>query len=197
MLKKKGYAVEDSQVGLGFTPPKPRITIKRVSSNYVVEEFSSTEDDKREENLRESVFNRLRPHRRMVHGTTSEQSICDRLGPCKRAVYQKKGMLKVAARSKKNNKFLCTQKHRSMIPSKMRRRTTLAISCDKVLKVKAQTMIFTQALYNEDDRGSVASSNYISSSDSSHDEPYVVKEAYINGTCRMSAEDGLKFGPIN
>ncbi|KAL0410534.1 UNVERIFIED_CONTAM: hypothetical protein Slati_3643100 [Sesamum latifolium] len=62
MLKEKGHAIQDSRVGLGFTPPKPvRIAIRRVSSNYVVEGFSSTEDDKRKENPREFVFNRLGP----------------------------------------------------------------------------------------------------------------------------------------
>ncbi|KAL0410535.1 UNVERIFIED_CONTAM: Transposon Tf2-12 polyprotein [Sesamum latifolium] len=45
----------------------------------------------------------------------------------------------------------------------MRRQTTSAISCGKVLKVKAQTMVFTQVQSDdEDDRESVASSNYIS-----------------------------------
>ncbi|KAL0434505.1 UNVERIFIED_CONTAM: hypothetical protein Slati_2784800 [Sesamum latifolium] len=83
MLKGKGYAVQDSQVGMGFTPRKQvRIAIKRVSSNYTVEEFSSTEDDKRKENPRESVFNTLGPHRRMVHETASKPSVFDRLGPC-------------------------------------------------------------------------------------------------------------------
>ncbi|KAL0412259.1 UNVERIFIED_CONTAM: Transposon Tf2-12 polyprotein [Sesamum latifolium] len=73
MLKEKGHAVQDSQVGLGFTPPKPvRIAI---------------------------------------------------------------------------------------------RRTTLTISYGKVLKVKAQTMVFTQVQSDdEDNRKSVASSNYINSS---------------------------------
>ncbi|KAL0453817.1 UNVERIFIED_CONTAM: hypothetical protein Slati_1359800 [Sesamum latifolium] len=47
----------------------------------------------------------------------------------------------------------------------MRHQTTLAISCGKVLKVKAQTMIFTQVQSDdEDDRESVASSNYINNS---------------------------------
>ncbi|KAK4391401.1 hypothetical protein Sango_1917900 [Sesamum angolense] len=69
MLKEKGHAIQDSRVGLGFTPPKPvRITIKRVNSNYISEGFSSTEDHRREENLRESVFNRLGPHRKELHG---------------------------------------------------------------------------------------------------------------------------------
>ncbi|KAL0455087.1 UNVERIFIED_CONTAM: Transposon Tf2-12 polyprotein, partial [Sesamum latifolium] len=85
MLKKKGHAVQDSRVGLGFTPPKPvRIVIKMVSSNYVVEGFSSTEDDKRKENPRESVFNRLGPHKKALHGITNKQSVFDRLGPRRR-----------------------------------------------------------------------------------------------------------------
>ncbi|KAL0302412.1 UNVERIFIED_CONTAM: hypothetical protein Scaly_3033400, partial [Sesamum calycinum] len=82
MLKEKGHAIQDSRVGLGFTPPKPvRITIKRVNSNYISEGFSSTEDHKREENLRESVFNRLGHHRKELHGITNRQSVFDRLGP--------------------------------------------------------------------------------------------------------------------
>ncbi|KAL0457850.1 UNVERIFIED_CONTAM: Transposon Tf2-12 polyprotein [Sesamum latifolium] len=72
-------------------------------------------------------------------------------------------MFKVTTYSKKNAKSSPTQKLRSLIPSRMRLQTTLAISCGKVLKVKAQTMIFTQVQYDdEDDRESVASSNYIS-----------------------------------
>ncbi|KAL0367529.1 UNVERIFIED_CONTAM: Transposon Tf2-12 polyprotein [Sesamum radiatum] len=47
----------------------------------------------------------------------------------------------------------------------MKPQTTLAISCGEVLKVKAQTIIFTQVQSDdEDDRKSVASSNYISNS---------------------------------
>ncbi|KAL0437808.1 UNVERIFIED_CONTAM: hypothetical protein Sradi_0488700 [Sesamum radiatum] len=136
MLKEKGHAIQDSRVSLGFTPPKPvRIAIRRVSSNYVVEGFSSTEDDEGKENPRESVFNRLGPHGKVLHGIANKQSFFDRLGPRQRMWYQKKGMFK----------------------------TTLAISCGEVLKVKAQTMIFTQVQSDdEDERESVASSNYIS-----------------------------------
>ncbi|KAL0286808.1 UNVERIFIED_CONTAM: hypothetical protein Sangu_2720500 [Sesamum angustifolium] len=110
--------------GLGFTPPKPvRITIKRVNSNYISEGFSSTEDHKRKENLRESVFNRLGPHRKELHGIANRQSVFDR----------------------------------------MKRQTTLTISCGRVLKAKAQTVIFTQVQSDdEDDKESVASSNCIS-----------------------------------
>ncbi|KAL0427734.1 UNVERIFIED_CONTAM: hypothetical protein Slati_2948200 [Sesamum latifolium] len=164
MLKEKGHAIQDSRVGLGFTPPKlVRISIRRVSSNYVVEGFSSTENDKRKEKPRESVFNRLGPHRKTLHGVVNKQSVFDRLGPLRRMGYQKKSMFKVTTYSKKNAKSSPTQKLRSLIPSRMRRQTTLAISCGKVLKVKAQTMVFTQVQSDdEDDRKSVASSNYIS-----------------------------------
>ncbi|KAL0416389.1 UNVERIFIED_CONTAM: hypothetical protein Slati_3470800 [Sesamum latifolium] len=166
MLKEKGHAVQDSRVGLGFTPPKPvHIIIKRVNSNYVIEGFSSTEDDKGKENPRESVFNRLDSQRKASLGIANKQSVFDRLGPRKRMGYQKKGAFKVTAYSKKNTKCSTTQKLRSLIPSRMRRQTTLAISCGKVLKVKAQTMVFTQVQSDdEDDRESVASSNYISNS---------------------------------
>ncbi|KAL0394673.1 UNVERIFIED_CONTAM: Polyprotein P3 [Sesamum latifolium] len=72
-------------------------------------------------------------------------------------------MFKVTTYSKKNAKSSPTQKLRSLIPSKMRHQTTLAISCGKVLKVKAQTMVFIRVQSDdEDDRESVASSNYIS-----------------------------------
>ncbi|KAL0290344.1 UNVERIFIED_CONTAM: Transposon Tf2-12 polyprotein [Sesamum calycinum] len=78
--------------GLGFTPPKPvRITIKRVNSNYISEGFSSTEDHKREENSRESVFNRLGPHRKELHGIANRQSVFDSIVP----VRKKNGQIRV------------------------------------------------------------------------------------------------------
>ncbi|KAL0287955.1 UNVERIFIED_CONTAM: hypothetical protein Scaly_2750200 [Sesamum calycinum] len=67
MVKEKGHAIQDSRVGLGFTPPKPiRIAIKRVNNNYISEGFSSTKDQKKEENLREYVFNRLGPPQKNI-----------------------------------------------------------------------------------------------------------------------------------
>ncbi|KAL0435060.1 UNVERIFIED_CONTAM: hypothetical protein Sradi_0213900 [Sesamum radiatum] len=58
--------------------------------------------------------------------------------------YQKKGMFKVTTPSKKRIKFSHTRRLKSLIPSRMKHQTTLAISCGEVLKE------------------SVASSNYIS-----------------------------------
>ncbi|KAK4397645.1 hypothetical protein Sango_1240000 [Sesamum angolense] len=98
MLKEKRHAIQESRV-----------------------------DHKRAENLRESVFNRLGPHRKALNGITNIQSIFERLGPCKRVGYQKKCAFKVVS-----------------------------------LKAKVQTVIFTQAQSDdEDDKKSVASSNYI------------------------------------
>ncbi|KAL0420273.1 UNVERIFIED_CONTAM: hypothetical protein Slati_3050200 [Sesamum latifolium] len=110
MLKEKGHAVQDSRIGLGSTPPKPvRIAIRRVSSNYAVEGFSSTENDKAKENPRESVFNRLDPHRKALHGIANKQSVFDRLGPRKRMGYQKKGAFKVTAFKEKYQVFAYTK----------------------------------------------------------------------------------------
>ncbi|KAK4411798.1 hypothetical protein Sango_0252800 [Sesamum angolense] len=163
MLKEKGHAIQDSQV-VGFTPPKPvRIAIKRVNSNYVSERFSLTEDHNREENLGEYVFNRLGPHRKELHGITNRQSVFDRLGPCKRVGHQKKCAFKGTVRLKKNIKSSHTQKLRSLIPSKMKRQIILTVSCGRVLKAKAQTVIFSQVQSDdEDDKESLVSSIYIS-----------------------------------
>ncbi|KAL0284853.1 UNVERIFIED_CONTAM: hypothetical protein Sangu_2806500 [Sesamum angustifolium] len=84
MLKEKGYAIQDSRVGLGFTPPKTvRFAIKSVNNNYVFEGFSSIENHKREENLREFVFNKLGPHIKALHEIANRQSVFERLGSCK------------------------------------------------------------------------------------------------------------------
>ncbi|KAL0327107.1 UNVERIFIED_CONTAM: Pro-Pol polyprotein [Sesamum angustifolium] len=107
LLIKVGYDPKESSTLENFLL-KPRVFFN--------------EDHKREENLRESVFNRLGPHRKELHGITNRQSVFDRLGPCKRVRHQKK-------------------------------------------KAKAQTVIFTLVQSDdEDDKESVASSNYISNS---------------------------------
>ncbi|KAL0307937.1 UNVERIFIED_CONTAM: hypothetical protein Scaly_2964700 [Sesamum calycinum] len=79
LLIKVGYDPKEKlSLGLGFTPPKlVRIAIKRVNNNYVSEGFSSTEDYKSEEYLRESVFNRLGPHRNELYEIANRQSVFD------------------------------------------------------------------------------------------------------------------------
>ncbi|KAL0284953.1 UNVERIFIED_CONTAM: hypothetical protein Sangu_2800200 [Sesamum angustifolium] len=74
----------------------------------------------------------------------------------------------------------------------MRHQKTLAISCGKVLKVKAQTMIFTQAQYDEDDRKvlhylTISAAVVIATMGTTH-----LTEGKFD-----KAEDSLRIGPIN
>ncbi|KAL0336532.1 UNVERIFIED_CONTAM: hypothetical protein Sradi_4865100 [Sesamum radiatum] len=80
MLKDKGYAIQDSRVGLDFTPPMlVRVSIKRLNNNYIFEGFSSSKYHKTDRKLRKSVFNKLGPDRKALHGIANRQSIFDRL----------------------------------------------------------------------------------------------------------------------
>ncbi|KAL0463426.1 UNVERIFIED_CONTAM: hypothetical protein Slati_0230200 [Sesamum latifolium] len=160
LLVKAGYNPQDRDTleklspeadGLGFTPHNPiRIAIKRASTNYTAEEeYSSTNDDKGKKVERISVFDRLGPHRRLR---------------CKNAKNQ--GLNIPAKPWKKIRGSQAHQKLQSLIPSRMKWRSNLIISCDKVLKVKLQTIIFTKAQEDEDDdRESVASSYHINAGD--------------------------------
>ncbi|KAL0402534.1 UNVERIFIED_CONTAM: Transposon Ty3-G Gag-Pol polyprotein [Sesamum latifolium] len=155
LLVKAGYNPKEKP-SLGKLPPE--------ATGKMLDGLNTTQIMLKEKEHAVQDFE-LGPHRKALRGIANKQSVFDRLGPHKRMGYQKKSAFKVTAYSKKNTKSSPTQKLRSLIPSRMRRQTTLAISCGKVLKVKAQTMVFTQVQSNdEDDRESVASSNYINSS---------------------------------
>ncbi|KAL0295768.1 UNVERIFIED_CONTAM: hypothetical protein Sangu_2507000 [Sesamum angustifolium] len=83
----------------------------------------------------------------------------------------------------------------------MRRQTTLTVSCGRVLKVKAQTMIFTQVQSDDnDDKESVTSSYYISNGA----EEYIAQTYHITliedgeveeegaGDAPVELEEGIK-----
>ncbi|KAL0295968.1 UNVERIFIED_CONTAM: hypothetical protein Sradi_6648900 [Sesamum radiatum] len=151
MLREKGHSVQNSRSDLDFTPHNPiRITIKRASTNYTVEEkYSSTNGNKEKKVERISVFDSLGPHRRLK---------------CKKAKSQ--GLNISAKPWKRTRESQVHQKLQSLIPSHMKRRSNLIISYDKVLKVKLQTIIFTKAQEDkDDDKESVASSYHISCND--------------------------------
>ncbi|KAI3446917.1 hypothetical protein Pfo_003582 [Paulownia fortunei] len=128
LLKEKGYAIQNTQTGIG------------ASSNHITEDgFSSTNnafDEK--EKQRVSIFDRLDPLRKL-------------------------GVSKMTKHLKKADRPRATQKLQSLILSRMRQFTTLTISCDKVLKVKLQIIVFTRTQDNkEDDReNNVVSMNHI------------------------------------
>ncbi|KAL0433582.1 UNVERIFIED_CONTAM: hypothetical protein Slati_2692500 [Sesamum latifolium] len=151
MLREKGHSVQSSRSGFGFTPHNPvQIAIKRASTNYTTEEeYSSINDNKGKKVECISIFDRLGPYRRLK---------------CKEARNQ--GLNISAKPWKKGRESQTHQNFQSLIPSRMKRCTNLIISCDKVLKVKLQTIIFTKAQEDEDDdKESVVSSYHISCGD--------------------------------
>ncbi|KAL0289252.1 UNVERIFIED_CONTAM: hypothetical protein Sangu_2621300 [Sesamum angustifolium] len=94
LLIKAGYDPKE-KLNLGKLPPEAtgkklhglnatQIMLKKRTCN------SRFSNHKREENLRESIFNRLGPHRKELHGITNRQSVFDRLCLCKRVRHQKK-----------------------------------------------------------------------------------------------------------
>ncbi|XP_012849590.1 PREDICTED: uncharacterized protein LOC105969382 [Erythranthe guttata] len=186
MLKEKGHAIQSPRVGLGFVPQKPiRIAINRATSNYIIEdEFSSTDDFLESETkvrrtsvfdrltpsvfdrLAPSVFDRLGPLREWGHKKCDKRgfdrltpSVFDRLGPLRKWGHNRSNKQELGV---SNTKITKTRRVRSSIPSRMKRRTYLTISCGEELKAKIRTVVFTKIQDGEeDDRESVASSYHI------------------------------------
>ncbi|XP_071932994.1 uncharacterized protein [Coffea arabica] len=151
MLKEKGYAVENSKFGLGYSSPTPiRIKINRVSSQYIAVENESSQivgksqvfHEKENKIPRISVFKRLGPQKRQK----SQNS------------HKSKGKM---AKSLQNleEPSDCPHKFGSIIPSRMRRCTDLVINCGTELRVREHTVMYTRP--KEDDEESVASCNHI------------------------------------
>ncbi|PIM99216.1 hypothetical protein CDL12_28292 [Handroanthus impetiginosus] len=127
VLRENGHAVPNAKVGLGFVQRNPiRIAIKRASTNHIVEEeFSSTND----------VFD-------LKGNKVKRLSVFDRLGKLKKSRNSRRFI--GTRRSKEADKSESTKKLRSLIPSRMKLRTTLIVSCGRVLKAKWETIVFTQ-----------------------------------------------------
>ncbi|CAA0832459.1 Unknown protein, partial [Striga hermonthica] len=130
-------------VGLGFVAPNPvRIAIKRVNSNHVSEEgFSSTDH--------------------LKHG--GRRSVFERLGPIQeleRTSHHRLGIRRMVKCGKIERKF---HELRNLIPSRMKKHTTLIVSCGNVLQTEMQTIVHTRVKGEEEsDRESVDSSNQVS-----------------------------------
>ena len=128
---------QNPRAGLGYEQPRGpvRIAIRRASSSNVTTEDCSSKIE--QEPTRVSVFKRLGPLK------------------AKKCWKPKGGITKPSIQD---------EKLRSLIPSRMRRKTDLVLSCDRVLKAKFQTIVFTKA-QDEDDRESIGSSNHITLSE--------------------------------
>ncbi|KAI3472363.1 hypothetical protein Pfo_031104 [Paulownia fortunei] len=134
---------QNTQTGIGFVPQNPiRMPLKEPAPIMCLKE----------------TF-----HRQMIIG------LLKKLGS-KTINHQRLVISKNSKYLKRVSRPQTTQKLQSLIPSRMRRCTTLLISCEKVLKVKLQTIIFTQTQNDEDDRESVASSYHITLSEEMEEE---------------------------
>ncbi|XP_071939172.1 uncharacterized protein [Coffea arabica] len=151
MLKEKGYAVENSKFGLGYSSPTLiRIKINRASSQYIAMEDESSQivgkfqtfHEKENKTLRVSVFKRLGSQRKQKPQNS----------------HRSKGKM---AKSLQNleEPSDCPHKFGSIIPSRMKRCTDLVIKCGTELRVREHTVVYTRP--KEDDEESVASCNHI------------------------------------
>uniref|UniRef100_M1DUQ0 Uncharacterized protein n=1 Tax=Solanum tuberosum TaxID=4113 RepID=M1DUQ0_SOLTU len=129
--------------GLGYIQPPPiHISIKRASNNHI-----TFEDDVATPNKKPSVFDRLGE-------STTRTSVFERLGPLKKNK-NLRSYLKVTMPAS----HLVRKDFKSSIPSRIRRRVELVVSCKEELKAKVHTVVYTNE--REEDEESVGSSNHI------------------------------------
>lgn len=130
--------------GLGYSQPPPiRISIRRASNNHI-----TFEDDVTASNKRPSVFDRLGE-------ATTRISLFKRLGPLKKNNKNLRSYLKVTTPTS----HLIRKDFTSMIPSRMRRRVELVVSCKEDLKAKVHIVFYTKE--REEDEESVGSSKHV------------------------------------
>ncbi|KAH0636032.1 hypothetical protein KY290_036427 [Solanum tuberosum] len=144
-------AMRQQREGLGYKQPPPiRISIKRVSNNYITVEDESTNSNKRP-----SVFDRL-------GSSTKRISVFERLGPLrkKNKVWRNSKSMQASALPKSQNAH---KAFRSLIPSRMRRQTNIVVSCGEVLKAKSHVVVYTKQ--RGEDEESVGSSYHVATQD--------------------------------
>uniref|UniRef100_M1DUT0 Uncharacterized protein n=1 Tax=Solanum tuberosum TaxID=4113 RepID=M1DUT0_SOLTU len=131
--------------GLGYNQPPPvRISIRRASNNHI-----TFEDDVTAPNINPSVFYRLGE-------STARTSVFERLGLLKkRNNKHRRSYLKVTTLASS----IIQKDFKSLIPSRMRRRMELMVSCKEKLKAKAHTVVYTKE--REEDEESVGSSYHV------------------------------------
>lgn len=121
-----------------------RISIRRVSNNYI-----TIEDECVSSNKPPSIFDRLgKP--------TVRTSVFERLGPLKKKnnKHQRSYLRVTTLRSP-----MIQKDFKSIVPSRMKQRVELVVSCKKVLKAKANTVVYTKEC--EEDEESVGSSCHV------------------------------------
>ncbi|KAH0685749.1 hypothetical protein KY285_019065 [Solanum tuberosum] len=148
------HAMRQQREGLGYKQPPPiRISIKRVSNNYITVEDESTNSNKRP-----SIFDRL-------GSSTKRISVFERLGPLrkKNKVWRNSKSMQASALPKSQN---APKDFQSLIPSRMRRHTNIVVSCGEVLKAKSHVVVYTKQ--RGEDEESVGSSYHVATQDERH-----------------------------
>ncbi|XP_075092300.1 uncharacterized protein LOC142172552 [Nicotiana tabacum] len=141
MMKDNEHAVKQSREGLGYKQPPPvRISIRRVSINYI-----TTEDEPVDPNKRPFVFDRLGE-------PTTRTSVFERLGPLKRKKNKSQRNHEKIRRPLPSRVQSISKECQSLVPSRMRRQLELLISCEEVLKVKTRTMVHTRERDEDEER---------------------------------------------
>ncbi|XP_049378083.1 uncharacterized protein LOC125842824 [Solanum stenotomum] len=135
--------LRQAREGLGYSQPPPiRISIRRARNNHI-----TFEDDVTTPNKKPSVFDRLGE-------STTRTFVFERLGLVKKNK-NLRSYLKVTTPAS----HLVRKDFKSSIPSRMRRRVELVVSCKEELKAKVHTVVYTKE--HEEDEESVGSSNHI------------------------------------
>ncbi|XP_069145970.1 uncharacterized protein [Solanum lycopersicum] len=115
--------------GLSYRQPPPiHISIRRSSNNHI-----TFEDDVTAPYKRPSVFDRLGK-------ATTRIFVFERLGPLKKNNKNLRSYLKVTT----PDSHLIRKYFRSLIPSRMRRRVELVVSCKEELKAKVHSVVYTK-----------------------------------------------------
>ena len=137
------------------------LIIKRANNYYTsVEDENSVVDPK--------------PAFEQLGDVNSHVSVFKRLGPQKvkptnKSAFKRLGVAKYSSTNQKVKRPSCLEEVdanecRSKIPSRMKRKTTLVVNCDKVLKAKMHTIVQTRC--KEEDEESVGSSYHVTTSQS-------------------------------
>ncbi|KAH0746439.1 hypothetical protein KY285_008096 [Solanum tuberosum] len=148
------HVMRQQREGLGYKQPLPiRISIKRVSNDYI-----TVEDESTNSNERPSIFDRL-------GNSTKRISIFERLGPLrkKNRVWRNIKSMQASALPKSQNTpkdFQC------LIPSRMRRQTNIVVSCGEELKAKSHVVVYTKQ--RDEHEESVGSSYHVTTQDERH-----------------------------
>ncbi|KAH0685550.1 hypothetical protein KY285_016092 [Solanum tuberosum] len=130
--------------GLGYSQPLLiRISIRKASNNHI-----TFEDEVTTPNKYPSVFDQLGE-------STARTSVFKKLGPLKKNYKNLRSYLKVTT----STAHLIRKDFKSLIPSRIRRRVELVVSCKEELKAKPHTVVYTKE--REEDEESVGSSYHV------------------------------------